>query len=597
MRLYFRQTMVIAALTVVAVGGSGFGAGADITGDGKTNLADFNALADVWLAGQSVAPAAGLAGPDTTSYVTMVAGSASTSAAIAVDTSDAFSNECAVFLQGKIAEMTGITLDIWHYTWPTIPSKKIIVGPTAAARWGVVIDQDYPGIENHVVKLVSSRLTLAGNDAGNFRGTMHAVLRFLDMQGFRKYRFDDDDYEIVPTVSEIKVAPVDIDEGPAFDFRSLPAACTPCVQRQIWMDWLRLGGLKVNMGHNEFIPTSECGTHPDYFSWNGSAWIPCDGSGEWQYNTSNPGVIQYACDKAAAFYQADDNWISYSLGPRDTGGYSMDAASVALVAPYNNKYSARFALFGNACQAEMAADYPQYADRYFVFYAYWYTKYAPYPGLTMTDKVVPFVIADGGHAHLFEDDENAVMRAALQNWIDITTGPIGIYEWYIPGYPWNVHEAWDPFPWIAIRKPVLDLRYWRDHGVDWMNYEVAPPSRSDLVPYRWVTYYMAARGMWDPDQNPLALLEQLCRDLYGSGWKAMYDYYNLLDMTMLNSPLNVGTWGLPAPADIYTADIKAQADALLTQAQSDTASDPAVVQGRVQDAVDAWSTGWTNLGL
>ena len=516
MRLFSWRYMLAGWLMTLMVGAAVFGTGSDITGDGKTNLADFSDLAEVWLFGQSVAPSAGIAGPDTTSYLTMVAGSSSTSAAIAVDTSNTFSNECAVFLQGKIAEMTGITLDIWHYTWPMIPSKKIIVGPTAAARWGVVIDQDYPGIENHVVKLISTRLTLAGNDAGNYRGTMHAVMRFLDMQGFRKYRFDDDDYQIVPTTSEITVGPIDIDDSPAFDFRDPPANCTTnCTQMQIWADWLRLGGLKLNMGHNEFIPTSECGTHPDYFSWNGSAWVPCEeSSGEWQYNSSNPDVIQYACDKAAAFYQANDDWISYSLGPRDTGGYSMDAASVALVAPYNNKYSARWALLGNACQAEMAADYPQYANRYFLFYAYWYTKYAPYPNLIMNDKVVPFVVADGGHAHLFEDDENAGMRSVLQNWMDIATGPIGVYEWYIPGYPWT-GGPWDPFPWIAIRKPVLDLRYWRDHGVDWMNHEVAGPTRAvhRVVPLVNLLHG-GSRGMWDPDQNPLMQCWNSCAAIY-----------------------------------------------------------------------------------
>ncbi len=74
----------------------------------------------------------------------------------------------------------------------------------------------------------------------------------------------------------------------------------------------------------------------------------------------------------------------------------------------------------------------------------------------------------------------------------------------------------------------------------------------------------------------------------------MYDYYNLLDLTMFNSSATAGTWRLPAPSTIYNAEVRAEADALLAQAQAEAASDPAVVQSRVQDAVDAWQTGWAH---
>ena len=261
------------------------------------------------------------------------------------------------------------------------------------------------------------------------------------------------------------------------------------------------------------------------------------------------------------------------------------------MAPYSNQNSARFVLFGNACQDQLGANYPQYDDRYFLFYAYWYTKGVPGPGLYCNDHVVPMVVMDCDHVHPLEAPSNAGIRGILQGWQDISLGPVAVYEWYIPGIP--AGGAWDPFPWIAIRKPIMDLRYWRDKGIKWVHYETE--HYAHFAPYRWITYYIAARGLWNPDQNPLHLLRELCQDLYGSAWQSMYDYYNLLDLTMVNSSaIPSGAWGLPAPSTIFNTQVRAEADALLAQAQAEAASDPAVVQSRVQDAVDAWQTGWAH---
>ena len=242
----------------------------DVDKDCVVRMDDLAKLAEEWLAEVQAPEVSGTAGAPPTADLVFINDGSGPGVIVTAD-AGTDSYETALWLRNKLASMTGVTLDMHTYYLPYIPTRRIVVGPEAAAYYGVSIDQTYPGVENHIIRRVSRKLILAGNDGGNYRGTWHAVMGWLDMLGYRIYDYEDPDYQITPQLSEVAVGAVDVEDQPVFTSRTMWASCSSgCSRKEYWWDWLGMGGDYLYTSHNEFIPTSECGDHPDYFSWNGS---------------------------------------------------------------------------------------------------------------------------------------------------------------------------------------------------------------------------------------------------------------------------------------------------------------------------------------
>jgi len=171
--------------------------------------------------------------------------------------------------------------------------------------------------------------------------------------------------------------------------------------------------------------------------------------------------------------------------------------------------------------------------------------------------------------------------------------PVAIYEWYIPGIS---NKSWERFPWVAVTKPSLDQRFFLKNGVRWAYYET--DHYQWCWAYRWITYYIVAQGLWNPQLNPNEVLIDICQHLYGKAADTMYEYYKMLDEALISAKVHGGTWKLPSSHLIYDERLRKRADVLLEKALDETSDDPdPLANERVKDAVKAWSEGWKSLVL
>ncbi len=518
----------------------------------------------------------------------VVRGGKAYSCIVVADNPSKSSTSAGRLLQDFVKRMTGVVVPLATNSEAKKVKRKIYVGHEMGK---INVEQRYPGKERFVVKRKGDRLIIVGNDKGNYCGTKMGVCALLEELGCRFYRYDKPAmYLIVPKRKELVIDKIDIDEKPVFPRREMwrPADRGYEEYAKLWWDWNRLGGIKLYTSHNEFIPRSEFKKHPEYFAMiNGKR--RCEG--EWQYCTTNKDVIRLAAEAAARFFRKYPNYVSFSLSPRDCGGFCQCPECKKIDAEYGGNPSAKWVIFANAVREELDRRFPEYKDRYLVFYAYWYTKCAP-TKLRLKKGVVAILVGDGCHVHFWNDRKcpgNRAIDAMLSAWQAISEEPVAIYDWYIPAIS---DKKWEKFPWVIYHKPINDQQYWWKRGVRWIQYETE--HRMKYLPYRWITYYVLARGLWNPNQKPEVVLRDICNHLYGRSADLMFEIYRLMDEEMYRSKVHSRTWHLPNPRKIYTESVRKKIDEMFSEALEKSKGNK-MDYLRVKDAVDVWKKGWEEL--
>ena len=133
--------------------------------------------------------------------------------------------EAAGVLERHLQQMSGARLDIVSSSQFAKSNKSersaVFVGMSRFVRNAKVeIEQDRDGNDHYVLRKVGDRLYLAGNDAGQHRGTAYAVYELLQRLGCGWYG-PDKLWQVVPTRKTITVGPLDVDERPAFVMRHI----------------------------------------------------------------------------------------------------------------------------------------------------------------------------------------------------------------------------------------------------------------------------------------------------------------------------------------------------------------------------------------
>ena len=442
----------------------------------------------------------------------------------------------ARFLQTTIRKMTGATLPLRD------DSRK----------WdGAIID--LTGTDNRQrdcgVHVGDGKVTLSG-DAGY---AVYALLQQLGCGWFAPEPL----YHVIPKSGTLAIAPRTMRQKPAFAYRAVWN-----VFPQAAHAW-RLGGSDVHSGHNysNIIPPDEYfDDHPEYFPL-------IDGQRQkgGQICFANPDVRRITIEKARAWFDAHPEYLTYSLSANDTGGFCT-CQECGKLGP---NPGGRTLAYANAVASELAKTHP---DRMVCFLAYWYSAAAPPAGVRAEPNVMVMVVNHGDHAHALDDPRsktNVGWCANFEKWV-ATGAKMAIYEWYIPGCS---HKHWRRLPWISIEAAYRNLRYWRKHGVKWITYESQPAYEDgNGYPRRWPLYYLAARGLWDPDENPNKVLRHACDALYGPAGEAMCDYFKVLDRAMAQVRLEGSIWNLPPAKPIYHDEVIERVRAALHEAIKAAAS-------------------------
>jgi len=453
----------------------------------------------------------------------------------------------ARFLQSTLRRMTGATLPLRDdsRTW-----EGAIIDMTGTDNR----EQDY------CIRVGERKITLTG-DAG------YAVYDLLEHLGCGWFG-PDPLYHVIPQTNTLAVASLERIESPAFAYRSVWNVFPET--RAAW----RMGGVPVHSSHNysNIIPPEEYfEKHPEYFPLiNGKRQE--DG----QICFSNPDVQRITVEKARAWLDKHPDYLTFSLSANDTGDF-CECEPCRALGPNPGSQSLGYA---NAVARELAKTRP---GRMVCFLAYWYTFAAPPAGSKAEPNVMVMVVHQGDHAHALEDERsetNAGWRRTFEAWA-ATGAKMAIYEWYIPG---TSHEYWRLLPWISMDTAYRNLRYWHRHGVRWVTYESqASLEEGNGYPRRWPLYYLAARGLWNPNDDPRRILRAACDKLYGPAGESMFNYFHFLDEAVTQTQVEGSIWNLPPAWLIFRDDVIENARAALHEAHQAAKTDGDAYRRVVQE--------------
>lgn len=474
----------------------------------------------------------------------------------------------ARFLQTTIRRMTGATLPLRDDSrdWE---GGRILVGPSRLNE--VQVQQGLDAPQRYRLRVEGGSISLAGNDAGPLHGTRNAVFALLWELGCGWFG-PDELYHVIPRTDELSIGPMDRDEQPDFQFRSVWNVFPETAGA-----W-RLGGPRVSSGHaySRIIPPDEhFEQHPEYF-----ALVDGQRRAERaQICFSNPDVQRITVEKARRYFDEHPDALTFSLSANDCGGF----CECPQCAEMGENPGTRTLAFANIVARQLAETHP---GKMVCFLAYWYTFAAP-SDMQAEPNVMVMVVNQACHAHAVDDPtcpHNAGWRENFERWC-ATGAKMAIYEWYIPGCK---RAHWRSLPWVSTDVAFRNLRYWRSRGVRWVTYESQPAYENGSgYPRRWPLYYLAASGLWDCDADPREVLSEACRRLYGPAAEAMTRYFQTMAEAMEATRLHSSIWNLPPARAVYRQDVRAELRSLLGEALIAGGTDP-MSWARIAREVELW---------
>jgi len=479
--------------------------------------------------------------------------------AVIVVADDANQNtlDAAHALQTVVSQMTGAQLPVRGAGEFHGEVALIFVGMSPLARKaGVNVAQDHEGEDRYVIRANRKRMVLVGNDANRFRGSAYAVYDLLQRAGCGWFG-PDPVYHVIPHRETLSVKPFHSDERPAFRHREIWM-----VKDQVLRDAWRLGGYPVSHGHalKRWVSPKVYGdAHPEYFGPRTEQ--PC---------LSNPEVLAIVVKGIRNELDRSSGVQTFSLCANDSKVFCECDRCKAI-----GNVSARMLHFVNGVARELAKSHPH---RYLLTtYAYWLANEAPNPMLKAEPGVCVMQVNEGDHMRPWDqaepekyrslkgNDNNFRQLAAFAGWRK--TGAImAIYEWWIPGCS---KEEWKSIPWYSGETAMRNLRYWKEHDVQFISYESGYENGNGF-PIRWPLYYVGARGLWNPKLTAKQIMTDACEKLYGPAATPMVRFYEIIEKSVADAPPNIRgfAWNLPSAEKIFLPAIEAAATAELEEAES-----------------------------
>ncbi|MCM8773058.1 MAG: DUF4838 domain-containing protein [Candidatus Omnitrophica bacterium] len=476
-------------------------------------------------------------------------------------------------IQMYIYQMTKAGLPIVEES-PDIKGAVISIGNTQLNKKLGIKQGNYPEKEIAIVKRDGNVIHIAGNDAGSFSGSVRAAYLFLEHIGVKFYG-PSPHWKVVPETKDIGIEKLDISLTPAFS------------HRRIWWQWKRedfdpeawgLGGVSGNYSHAlySYIPPEKYfKEHPEYFALVGGKRQDRNA----QICFSNPDVQRIILEKAREYFDKDPSRMMFSLSANDCGGF-CECEECKKLGSNPSEQSLEFA---NIIATQLRKTHP---DKYVIFYAYWFTAKAP-ENIKAKPGVFVMVINDSCKAHSLRDSNCPSKDRWIKNFLKWkqTGAKLAIYEYYIPGC--DVKE-WQDAPFLPGESALIDLRFWKENGVEWVFYESWHGEKQEKFPFNWLMYYTVAKGMENPYVKYEELVKQACDDLFGPASKTMAEFYIELSRILNRCPTHSGNWTPPKIQDVYSKKDMIKLRTLLAEAMKQASEAKDEVVWRINDVMEAW---------
>lgn len=419
-----------------------------------------------------------------------------------------------------------------------------------------------------VAECRDDRLVLAGKVP---EGTLNAVYWLLEELGVRWY-LPTELGENIPRLATVAVPTMKRRVQPRFVNRrnhGIDSSIVP--DGDIWRRRQRITSHALNVPFNRYshnlytiFPPSRYGqTHPEYFPLRqGRRYIPTtDHAQEWQPCTSNPEVVRLTIERARQWFAEHPECNYFSVGINDSAGWwECDNCTALDIPGYTFRgrpvRSERYFTFVRQVAEAVAQTHP---DKYISCIAYGSVEPLP-RGVEIPDNV--FVVITQDVAQWHDPAYRAADMELARAWAQ-AAGAFGSYDY--TGLTWTMPRV---YPHLMAES----LRFYDEVG--------AVAVTNEAYPTWWYAgpqMYLRAKLMWDPQQDPDAVLWDFYSGFFGPAAAPMKTFYDLLEARiMVGRP---GKWfeglgNVLEQLDLWRPEDLVACRQALAEAQRLAASDP-----------------------
>jgi hypothetical protein len=440
-------------------------------------------------------------------------------------------------------------------------------GPTVRGWTGTA-----PAPDGFVIETRGQTLWIVGGDA---RGALYGVYEFLESELGVRWFMPGDLGEDVPSSPTVFLPPVRHEHRPAFEavsgfiWAGGPGATTweRRIRAQVGPTW-------AFFGHNwsNIIPPTEANktAHPEWFALSGGVRTN-------QLCSAHPDVVRITVEKAREFFDRNPEAILFSISPNDGYGFCEDDRCRAVDALYgvtDGSLTDRFVHYANEVLAELGKTHAGKQVGILAYVAHTAPPRAarPHPNYATLITRMPWEFC---HAHSLADPNCEINRRFMdyvRGWGRVTRN-LGVYDYYGHFYifaPWPIVHSIERD--ISVLRAAGVTRFMSETQQNWAN--------------QGINFYIGAKLTWDPGLDGERLLDDYYTRFYGRAAEPMRRYWTLWEDAMVATTAqgHGGYQWLP----MFTAELVAQADRRLAEAEVLAASDREKVARRVAFARLGW---------
>lgn len=475
-------------------------------------------------------------------------------------------------LQTCIEAVTGARLPI--VTGPDSEEGKpmIVVGAGPRAEsLGVNPSESELGEQGYAMRTVGPHLVVAGTrEAGTLYGVYEFIERYLGVRWYAP------GVTKTPRLDTLPLPDVDVLVQPAFAWRNTSYAWPG---RDADFDSHQRnntgsGGPGDPYGieyafdgtchtYFQFISPGEYfAEHPEYFSEIGGVRR----ADETQLCLTNPEVLDIVTEKMLQRMADMPGVRQHNFSQEDWYNYCECENCRAMYEQYGSTGATQF-WFVNQLAERTSKQYP---DKLVGTLAYTFTEEPP-QGMKMHPNVAVWL------CHMFPSCDShpiatcpldAQYKRRAEIWAENCNH---LYLWH---YVVDFAHYFVPFP--NFRAMASDLRFYNDIGAEGI-YLQAMSHSGGGGEFSLLRGYYGMKLLWDPNQDPDAILQDFLQGYYGDAWEPIWGYITMLHDKVENENIHMHLYTNPAQG--YLPDgLLATANDLFDRAEAAVQSDPELLE-------------------
>ena len=444
-------------------------------------------------------------------------------------------------LQATIEAVSGVRLPIVEGSPPNTDAPMIVLGagPVAQAL-GVNPAASDLGEQGYVMRTVGPHLVIAGTPGA---GTMYGVYDFIER--FLGVRWYAPGVTESPRVKTLPLPQVNTVVQPGFAWRHISYAWpgrdadfTAHVRENSGSggpgDPYGIQYAFDGMAHSYFrfiSPGEYFGKHPEYFSEIGGVRR----AEETQLCLTNPEVLEIVTEKMLQRMAETPGVRQHNFSQMDWYNYCQCDNCNAINEKYGTPGATQF-WFVNQLAERTAKQFP---DKLIGTLAYTFTEEYP-QGMAIHPNVAVWL------CHMFPScDSHAIATCPLdaqykRRALAWSENCQHLYIWH---YVVDFAHYFAPFP--NLRAMAADMRFYDEIGVEGVFLQ-AMGHTGGGGEFSLLRAYYGMKLLWNPYQDPDAILREFLQGYYGAAWEPIWQYVTMLHDKVENENIHMHLYTNPA---------------------------------------------------